>query len=132
MHQIIRNLLVFALVSTMAQFGMARWTSHFGADVSHDKQFHSSASHENRSRGSALPDANNNNNVIQAQEIRCVLPNIGCECPDCLGYFDAHANALPTIVIAPPEATESGAHESSTIASLVSINHTPPTPPPRS
>lgn len=134
MHRIIRNLLVLALVPTTIQSGMAQWSPHSGADTAHDKGLSSSHSvpkhevhtHDRPSAANAVAP------LKTGYHRRCVQPNIGCDCQDCLNYFDAHFLTLPVLVAAPPQVPKSDAYESSMIALFINLSFAPPTPPPRS
>jgi hypothetical protein len=133
-RRIIRNLLVLVLVTAAMQSGMAQWPPCSGADVIRAEGM--SSSHPGHRHGEShahggLPDANGEAPPKEAHFNRCVRPSIGCDCPCCLGYFEAHSLALPAIA-ASPLIPRPAAHENSVIALLVDTDSPPPTPPPRS
>jgi hypothetical protein len=132
-RRIIRILLVLVLVTATMQSGMAQWTPYIGADVIQAEGLsssHSSPTRETHAHG-VLPDADAEAPPKDAHFSRCVRPSIGCDCPCCLGYFEAHSLALPGIV-ASPRIPRPAAHENGVIALLVDTDSPPPTPPPRS
>jgi hypothetical protein len=131
-RRFIRNLLVLVLITAAMQSGMAQWTPYLAADVIRAEGMsssHSSPNGENHAHGGS-PDANAEAPPKDAHFSRCVWPSIGCDCPCCLAYFEAHFLALPAIA-ASPLIPRPAAHENSVIALLVDTDSPPPTPPPR-
>jgi len=133
MRRIVRNLFVVALVPAMMQSGMAQWTPHICADMTQDNgvsSTHADAEHEDLASG--LPGANTETPPEEAHDSHCHHPSIGCDCPDCINYFDAHSYSLPTIGVTPPQVPEPSTYNSGTIILSVDLDFAPPTPPPRS
>lgn len=122
----------------MMQSGMAQWVPHGDADHSGaaasqhgDSSPTDSHSEIEPSGHGSSPDATGNAPLRDWHAGRCYLPEIGCGCPGCIDYFNAHAFTLPTVSAAVPQVVERGPLEADAIALFAGLNVPPPTPPPR-
>jgi len=62
----------------------------------------------------------------------CRQPDMGCGCPGCVDYFQAHALSLPAVFVDLGHAPVPDTYSSTALASMIGVDTTPPTPPPRS
>jgi hypothetical protein len=136
MHRFLRKkFFALFLIPILVQTGMAQWTPHFDTDMTRDSDIastHSDSEHGDPAHDSLLPDKKAGAPPEAGYGEHCQQPSIGCDCPGCLGYFDAHSLTLPIIVVTPLQVPESDVYESDMIALLGYLSFAPPTPPPRS
>jgi hypothetical protein len=78
------------------------------------------------------PEEHADGPAIDGHGGRCQQPTIGCDCSDCLSYFDAHSLTLAAIVAGPQRIPRPALHNNDVIAPMVGMDLSPPTPPPRS